>query len=199
MIARDKAIIADLERFRVMSRDDVAELHYNHVKNPITEANKTLLRLRRDGLIGVSKERRKYLYFPQHSIKKDSQKVGHFLAILDFYKQMRRHEQPRVFDVEPKVGDKGLPEPDAFAIWKGAPFYIEIQNSIYSAKQMAEKLNRYESYYHSDEWKEAEWQPRDKKIFPYVWIVGGQRYEIGTTSFRVLQGGVEIIVNRQRG
>ncbi|OMF35247.1 hypothetical protein BK133_11080 [Paenibacillus sp. FSL H8-0548] len=196
MIARDKAIVADLERFRCLTRDDVAELHYGHVKNPITEANKTLLRLRREGLVTVSKERRKYLYFPQHSIKKDSQKIGHFLAIADFFKQLRRHEAPRIFQVEPKIGGKGLPEPDAFAIWKGAPFYIEIQNSAFTEKMIIDKMNRYEQHYLTGEWEKAEWQPQLKKVFPYVWIVGAQRFDVGMRSFKVFQGGAEEMVQR---
>lgn len=198
MITRDKAIVDDLVRFRCMTRDDVAELHFHTVKNRITEANKALLRLRRDGIIGVSKERRKYLYFPNPSIKKDSSKIGHFLAIVEFYRQLRKHEMPRTFEVEPKVGGKGLPEPDAFVIWKNTPFYVEIQNSVYTEKQMMEKLNRYETYYLSGSWEKAEWQPKDRKFFPYVWIVGSTRYNIGTHSFKVIQGNVNEVINKAK-
>ncbi|OBZ13322.1 replication-relaxation family protein [Bacillus sp. FJAT-26390] len=199
MITRDKAIVADLVRFRCMTRDDVAELHFHTVKNRITEANKALLRLRRDGVIGVSKERRKYLYFPNPSIKKDSAKIGHFLAIVEFYRQLRKYEQPRTFVVEPKIGGKGLPEPDAFVIWKNTPFYVEIQNSVYTEKQMTEKLNRYEAHYLSGDWEKAEWQPRDKKIYPFVWIVGAGRYDVGVRSFKVMQSDVDSVINRQKG
>jgi len=192
---RDKAIIEDLERFRCMTRDDVAELHFAGVKQPIKEANSVLLRLRREGLIGVSKERRMYIYFPVPGIKKDSTKLGHFLSIVDFYKQLRRIEQPRTYEVEPKLGGKGMPEPDAFTIWKGAPWYIEIQRSVYSEKQWAEKMNRYEQYYLSGEWEKAEWQPADRKVFPYVWIIGGQHHSV-QTSFRLFQSSVEEMLSR---
>ncbi|GBY38110.1 hypothetical protein M6K051_2596 [Staphylococcus aureus] len=30
---RDKAIIADINRFRVMDRDSIAELHFSHLKH----------------------------------------------------------------------------------------------------------------------------------------------------------------------
>lgn len=196
MRQRDKAIISDLERFRCLTRDDVAELHFSNVKNPIKEANGVLKRLRRDGHISCSTDRRMYIYFPIPGIKKDSAKLGHFLAIADFYRQLRRIEQPRVFDVEPKLGGKGLPEPDAFVIWKGAPWYIEIQRSVYTEKQWTEKMNRYEKYYLGGEWEHAEWQPKDKKIFPYVWVVGTGKYNIGTRSFRVFQGSVEEMLKR---
>lgn len=136
-----------------------------------------------------------YVYFPIPSIKKDSSKLGHFLSIVDFYKQLKRIEQPRVFEVEPKLGGKGLPEPDAFCIWKGAPWYIEIQRSVYTEKQMNEKLNRYENYYLSGEWEKAEWQPA-KKMFPYVWVIGAGKYEVGVRSFKVIQANVEEIVRR---
>lgn len=198
MIERDEAIISNLQRFRCLTRDDIAEIHFQGLKNPITEANKALLRLRRIGEIEVSKERRMYLYFPKPaSVKKDSSKIGHFLAIADFYKKAQRVEQPRQFEVEPKLGGKGLPEPDIFMIWKGAAFYVEIQNKVYSTKEMAEKLNRYEQYYLSRAWEQAEWQPREKKVAPIVWIYGTGKYNIGVRSFRVLQGNIEDVLKRK--
>lgn len=197
MNARDKAIVADLERFRCLSRDDIAELHFSHVKHPVTQTNIVLKRLRRDGLIKCSAERRKYIYFPaDRSIKPDSQKINHFLAIADFYKQLRRIESPRVFVVEPKLGGKGLPEPDVFTIWKGAPWFVEIQRTQYSEKMMTEKINRYEKYFVSGEWEREKWQPKDKKIFPYIWIIGIAEYSIGNRPFRVFQFDVEEMLKR---
>lgn len=197
MNARDKAIVADLERFRCLSRDDIAELHFGHVKHPITQTNIVLKRLRRDGLIKCSAEHRKYIYFPAgRSIKPDSQKINHFLAIADFYKQLRRMEPPRVFEVEPKLGEKGLPEPDAFVIWKGAPWFVEIQRTQYSEKMMTEKINRYEKYFVSGEWEREPWQPKDKKIFPYIWIIGIVKYSIGNRPFRVFQFDIKEMLQR---
>lgn len=132
MNERDKSILADLERFRCLSRDDIADLYFSHTKQPITQTNLVLKLLRRDGLVKCSTERRKYIYFPaERRIKPDSQKINHFLAIADFYKQLKRINSPRVFEVEPKLGGKGLPEPDIFTIWKGAPWYVEIQRTRY--------------------------------------------------------------------
>lgn len=196
MTERDKAIIADLERFRCLTRDDVAELHFSAAKNPAKEANEVLLRLRRDGRIGVSKERRMYVYFPVPSIKKDSAKLGHFLAIAGFYRELCRHQRPYRFDVEPKLGGKGLPEPDAFVIWRGAPWYVEIQRSIYSERQWAEKLNRYEKYYLGGEWERAEWQPAERKVFPYVWVVGREGMRITAKGIKLIIGDVEKLINK---
>ncbi|MBO2943607.1 replication-relaxation family protein [Paenibacillus sp. F411] len=192
MNARDKAIVADLERFRCLTRDDVAELHFSNVKNPVTQANMVLKRLRRDEIICCSTERRKYIYFPVPGIKKDSAKIGHFLAIVDFYKEIRQIELPRVVNVEPKLGGKGLPEPDVFCIWKGAPWFVEIQRSQFSDRVMQEKMNRYENYYLSGEWEKEAWQPAGKKIFPYVWVVGlgAGKYSIEGRSFKVFQANV---------
>lgn len=111
---------------------------------------------------------------------------------MDFYKQLRRIEHPRTFEVDPKLGGKGLPEPDAFVIWKGAPWYIEIQRSVYTEKQMNEKLNRYEG----GEWENANWQILAKKMFPNVWIVGAGKYNIGNRSFRMFQGSVGEMVKK---
>ena len=193
MNARDKAIVKDLERFRCLTRDDVAELHFSNVKNPVTQANMVLKRLRRDDVIACATDRRKYIYFPVPGIKKDSAKIGHFLAIVGFYKQIRKAEAPRVFEVEPKVGGKGRPEPDVFTIWKGAPWFVEIQRSQFSDKVMQEKMNRYEQYYLSGEWEQEPWQPAGKKLFPYVWIIGAGagKYKTEGRPFRVFQDRVE--------
>ncbi|WP_054955064.1 replication-relaxation family protein [Paenibacillus dakarensis] len=192
MNARDKAIIADIERFRYLTRDDIADLYFGHTRHPITQTNLVLKRLRRDGYVKCSTERRKYVYYAaDRKLKAESQKVAHFLAIAEFYKRIRADEEPRVFEVEPKLGGKGRPEPDAFAIWKGAPWFAEIQRSTYTERQMAEKLNRYEAYYNSGEWEQAPWQPANKRIFPYVWIIGAGRYDVGKRPYRVYQASVD--------
>lgn len=186
MRQRDKAILNDLNRFRVMSRDDIIDIHFAELKNPITSANLVLKRLRRDDHIEANLDRQPFLYFPSPSpIKKESAKIPHFLAIVDFYKQARKHGEPKVFTVEPKYG-KYFMEPDIFMLWKGAPFFVEIQRSIYSDKVMAEKFDRYERYFHSEEWKRETWQPQQKKVFPYVWIISDNRYNIDR-PFRVFQ------------
>jgi len=186
MKQRDKAIIDDLHRFRCMTRDDVIDLHFQGLKNPVTSTNMVLKRLRRDGHIEANLEQQPYLYFPSPSpIKKDSQKTQHFLAIVDFYKQTCPHGVPRSFIVEPKYG-KDFMEPDVFMIWNGAPFFVEVQRSVYSEKVMREKIDRYERYFHSQEWYKETWQPGDRKVFPYVWLITQTRYNI-EAPFRVFQ------------
>ncbi|RUT48791.1 hypothetical protein EJP82_01150 [Paenibacillus anaericanus] len=193
---RDKAIVADLERFRCLTRDDIAELHFSHTKQPITQTNLVLKRLRRDGAVKCSTDRRKYIYFPAEvRIKPDSQKINHFLAIADFYKQIKRIEEPRMFQVEPKYS-KGQPEPDAFVIWKGAPWFVEIQRTIYTEKVMTEKFNRYEQYFVSGEWENESWQPPQKKVFPYLWIIGKGKYNAGNRPFKVFQFGMEEMLKK---
>ncbi|MEK5415088.1 hypothetical protein [Paenibacillus sp. FSL L8-0708] len=191
MNTRDKAIVEDIQKFRVLSRDLIADLHFQNVKNKVTAANYVLKRLRRDKYISCSDDRRQYIYFPADgAIKKDSTKIPHFLMIADFYKQIAQIEKPRVFIVEPKYS-KGMPEPDIFMVWKGMAWHVEIQRSLYSEKQMKEKLIRYDHYFLSNEWHKEEWQREDKKIFPYLWISGVGKYAIGTRSYRVFQTDVQ--------
>lgn len=196
---RDKGIIADLNRFRFLRGEDIAELYFSHTKHPVTQANIVLKRLRRDGLIKCSTERRKYVYYcAERQVKQDSQKIGHFLSIADFYKDIRRIETPRAFNVEPKLGGKGLPEPDIFMIWKGAPWYVEIQRTRYTDKVMQEKLNRYEQFYLTGLWEQEAWQPAAKKIFPYLWIIGIGEYKINNRPFRVYQGNMAEMMERMK-
>lgn len=69
-------------------------------------------------------------------------------------------------------------EPDAFMIWKRAPFFVEIRRSIYSEKVMNDKFNRYVSYFMSNEWKHEPWQPADKKVFPKIILLTDTRFNI---------------------
>lgn len=165
MRKRDLAILNDLNRFRCLTRNDIIDLHFSDLKQPITSCNAVLKRLRRDGYIEVSKERQPYLYFSSPApIKKDSAKIPHFLKIVGFYKSLLNFEHPKTFIIEPKYG-KGNMEPDVFMIWKRAPFFVEIQRSVYSSKVMNEKVSRYESYYLSNEWHFEPWQPTNKRCF----------------------------------
>ncbi|MDP4549870.1 replication-relaxation family protein [Alkalihalobacillus macyae] len=186
MNKRDTAILSDLQRHRVMSRDDIASLHFNNLKDPIKACNNVLKRMRRDGYIDAKLDHQPYLYFPYPSlIKKDSQKIPHFLAIVDFYKQATHLRKPKQFIVEPKYG-KGYMEPDVFMVWNGSPFFVEIQRTFYSEKVMNEKISRYEAYYRSGLWKDETWQPLDKKVFPFIIIISDTRYSIDS-NLKVFQ------------
>lgn len=177
---RDKSIIKDLNKFRVMDRDSIAELHFSKLKNPQQAANNVLLRLIRDGQIQRSTLFVPYVYFPVDStIKKNSQKINHFLAILNAYKEIQKHGTIETFLVEPKYGAKGTVEPDAFLSYRSTGFFLEIQKSIYSEKQMLEKMDRYVDLFNSG---------IITKPFPHVLILSEQRYGIDLNyPFKVFQ------------
>lgn len=178
---RDKAIIRDLNRFRVMDRDSIAELHFAHLKNPEHSTNNVLLRLLRDGEIQRSTAFVPYCYFgPEVGMKKNSAKIGHFLAILNVYKEIRKMGELETFLVEPKYGRKGAgAEPDIYCKYRRTPFFIEVQRTIYSEKLMAEKLDRYVDLFNSGAMP---------KPFPHILILSDQRYAIdGDYPFKVFQ------------
>ncbi|MCM3405932.1 replication-relaxation family protein [Cytobacillus oceanisediminis] len=196
MRKRDIAILNDLQRFRCLTRDDIMELHFNNLKQPVTCCNTVLKRLRRDGLVDVNVNHQPYLYFPSPApIKKDSTKIPHFLRIVEFYKSLGKYSEPKTFIVEPKYG-KGFMEPDAFMIWKKAPFFVEIQRSIYSEKVMNEKIQRYEAYYMSNEWQQEPWQPQNKKVFPAVIVITDTRYKIESPYIKFYQvPNIDLLIN----
>ncbi|WJE23255.1 replication-relaxation family protein [Bacillus cereus] len=184
---RDKAILSDLKRFRCMSRDDIIDLHFRGLKNAVTCCNTVMKRLRRDGHVDANVSQQPYIYFPQpNTIRKTSQKILHFLAIVDVYKQLIEYEKPKLFKVEPKYG-KEFMEPDAFVIWNRSPFFIEVQKSVYSNEVMKSKMKRYELYFHSDEWKKQSWQPKNTKIFPSILIITEKTYDVSSVNFRIFQ------------
>ncbi|MEK7019583.1 replication-relaxation family protein [Bacillus sp. FSL R9-9410] len=184
---RDEAILNDLNRFRCMSRDDIIDLHFKDLKKAVTCCNTVMKRLRRDGHVDANVSQQPYIYFPQpNTIRKTSQKIPHFLAIVDVYKQLIEYEKPKLFKVEPKYG-KEFMEPDAFVIWRRAPFFVEFQKSVYSNKVMKNKMERYELYFHSDEWKDQSWQPKDTKISPSILIITEKIYDVSSVNFRIFQ------------
>ncbi|MEK5063262.1 hypothetical protein [Cytobacillus sp. FSL R5-0596] len=158
----------------------MAELHFANLKNPITAANTVLLRLLREGHIQRTTATIPYCYYgPELTIKKNSAKIGHWLAILDVYKEMRKQGPVETFQVEPKYGSKGVAEPDIYAVFRKTPFFIEVQKTLYSEKQMADKMNRYVDLCRSGV---------IPKPFPHVLIVSEQRYAIdGYYPFKVFQ------------
>ncbi|MED4641617.1 replication-relaxation family protein [Bacillus cereus] len=184
---RDKAILNNLKRFRCMSRDDIIDLHFQGLKNAVTCCNTVMKRLRRDGHVDANISQQPYIYFPQSStLRKTSQKIPHFLGILDVYKQLIYYEKPKLFKVEPKYG-KEFMEPDAFTIWRRSPFFIEVQKSVYSKKVMQDKINRYELYFHSQKWHNESWQPKESKFFPSILIITEKYYNISSFSLRIFQ------------
>lgn len=176
---RDRAIIADLDRFRVMDRDSIAELHFAGLKNPTGATNNVLLRLLRDGHVRRSTAFVPYVYFGADStVKRNSAKIGHWLAILKVYKEARRSGRLESFLVEPKYGGKGTIEPDAFMRYRATDFFIECQRTQYTDRQMKQKLDRYGDLY-------------DANVltpFPHVLILSVHRYAVdGGYPFKVFQ------------
>lgn len=178
---RDKALIKDLNKFRVMDRDSIAELHFSNLKNPKYAANNVLLRLLRDGHVQRSIAFVPYVYFgPDVEIKKNSQKIGHFLAIVNVYKELKKLGNMGTILVEPKYGKKGdCAEPDIFCQYRQTNFFVEVQRTVYSEKQMNEKLDRYIDLFNSGIMAAP---------FPHILILSDQRYAIDNNyPFKVFQ------------
>jgi len=204
MNKRDLAIIQDLQRFRVMTRDDIIDIHFQGVKRPITQANTVLLRLYRQGKIQRSTDHQPYLYFPaDNHIKKNSAKIPHFLAIVRVYRDMLRYQKPRTFTVEPKYAPK-LAEPDIFAIFKNSPMFIEVQRSRYNDKQINDKIARYEALYDSKIIQREPWQPSNRPpIFPALLILTDSRYAVNSNRFPIIQARniyefIKLITSKQQ-
>jgi hypothetical protein len=178
---RDKAIIKNLNKFRVMDRDSIADLHFSNLKNPNYAANNVLLRLLRDGHIQRSTAFIPYCYFgPDVEIKKNSQKIGHFLAIVNVYKELNQLGSLGTFLVEPKYGKKGdCAEPDIFCQYRRTNFFVEVQRTVYSNKLIEEKLDRYVDLYNSGIMAAP---------FPHLLILSDQRYAIDSQyPFKIFQ------------
>ncbi|WP_280166719.1 hypothetical protein [Priestia aryabhattai] len=187
---RDKGIIGFINQFRAVDRDSLVELFFKQLKSPVNACNSVMVRLYRLGLIERTQQYSPTVYLPVDAkIKKNSQKILHFLSILDVYKQMCTYSTPKQVIVEDKpTKRKGGIEPDLFCIFKGSPFWIEIQRNQYSEQKMQEKITLYEDFFFSDEWKSLHWQPEDRlPIFPSVILITPVRYAVSSDHIRIIQ------------
>ncbi|MEM5663046.1 hypothetical protein AAHB94_00805 [Bacillus toyonensis] len=131
MNKRDKLIVEDINKFRVLSRDQIIDLYFSHLKNPISTCNLVLKRLQDRGYIKACKDFRPYLYVSADSkIKENSQKAFHFLKIVDVYIQLKKYDR-KVSHVliEPKIGTKGTVEPDLFCVFRNTPFLLKCKEA----------------------------------------------------------------------
>lgn len=185
---RDKDILEAVDRFRCLSRDQIAQLYFGHCKKPTTNANMTLKRLRDRGHLSVTPDRQPYIYMPKPSrIKRDSNKIDHFLAITNVYIELMKRGKVKIFEVEPRYAEADV-RPDIFTIFKGAPLYIEVQNSVYSSRVMQKKIDLYREYYNSGEYKSLSWQPKSKEaIFPYILLISQTKYNVKANGIDVHQ------------
>ncbi|MFE4123148.1 hypothetical protein [Priestia sp. YIM B13486] len=187
---RDKDIIGFINQFRAVDRDSLVELFFKQLKSPINACNSVMVRLYRLGLVERTQQYSPTVYLPVDAkIKKNSQKILHFLSILDIYKQMCLYSMPKSVIVEDKpTGRKGGIEPDLFCIFKGSPFWVEIQRNQYSEQKMQAKINLYEEFFFSDEWKALQWQLEDRvAIFPSVMLITPVRYAVNSEHIRIIQ------------
>jgi hypothetical protein len=176
MKERDREILTSLERFKCLSRDDIIALFFNDKKSPISNCNAVLRRLRDRGHIRQSKRHNPAVYFPNPpTIKESSQKITHYLEIARVYITLRNYLD--TFETEPRLGKKGVVEPDAFMIYNLSPYFVEMQLTQYNEKTMRAKIERYENYYYSGAWRSFSWQP-DEPFFPAIAIFSEKPYEV---------------------
>jgi len=187
---RDKDIIGFINQFRAVDRDSLVELFFKQLKSPVNACNSVMVRLYRLGIIERTQQYSPTVYLPVDvNIKKNSQKILHFLSILDVYKQMCMYSVPKNVIVEDKpTGRKGGIEPDFFCIFKGSPFWIEIQRNQYSEQKMQDKIHLYEEFFFSDKWKALHWQLEERAaIFPSVILITPVRYAVSSEHIRIIQ------------
>jgi Replication-relaxation len=182
MNQRDKDILESLRKFRVLNRDQIIGMHFTNTKEQISSCNKVLKRLHRDKLIDCDTTRRPYNYFSNPPmIRKDSMKLFHFQAIADFYLEAAKFGKITQFEVEYKTGEKGSIEPDIFMVWNQAPFFVEIQRSVYAKKVMNIKIDRYKTYYEEGSWK------NHSNYFPYLLIITDHTYSFSEEPLKIFQ------------
>ncbi|PFW72152.1 hypothetical protein COL23_25720 [Priestia aryabhattai] len=187
MNERDKAILNDLQIFRFLSRDQIVQLHFSGLKNPINSTNSVLKRLTRDGYIRCLKNYSPYLYtLTETKIKDNSQKIQHFLELVNTVIEMKKYKEPKFLMIEPKFSKKGCVEPDIFCRWHGNPLFVEVQRNLYSKETMQKKIDLYGEYFEKGDWRDEPWQVLGKEKFPSILIITPTRYSV-ESSLKIYQ------------
>jgi hypothetical protein len=137
-----------LTKFKICSRNQIATILFSQNSNPINVCNRVLKRMVREGaILQVKRERDKpYLYTdnPSH-IHHRSNKINHYLKIVDFYIQAGT---PENFLVEPILGSY---EPDVmFKDKSNNTICVEIQLTPISLKKMETKINQFVSEFNKE-------------------------------------------------
>jgi hypothetical protein len=147
---RDLLIIKSLEKFKCLSRDQISALHFSKHARPHVSANQVLKRLRRDNYITANTDRsfQQYIYFNNPSpIKMDSQKLDHYLLMNQTIIDMMKYSPISEFQFEISVPDAEFIPDIHVRGWLDNDWFIECQNSLYTTKQLYQKLDRYKSYF----------------------------------------------------
>ncbi|MEH7548236.1 replication-relaxation family protein [Neobacillus vireti] len=156
MRKRDLEILNSLDKFKCLTRDQIAALHFSKNARPYTSANNVLKRLRRDEYITANTDRsfQQYIYFPNPSpIKTDSQKIDHHLLINQTIIDMLKHSTINEFQLETKLNEDAEFIPDIYVKgWLDSDWFIECQNSLNIIKQLYSKLDKYKLYYDKGYW-----------------------------------------------
>lgn len=182
MTERDNEILKTLKNFYVLDRDQLIQMFFKQHKQPITCCNRVMNRLVLQGLVKVDRTARPYNYFHHETkMKLDSQKIPHYKSIAQVYLDLCEITVPTVFEVEPKLGKKGTVEVDVYAVWNGAPMYIEKQRTRYTLKVMNEKINRYRDYADSKTWRNY------TESFPYILMLSDTMYDIDNQDLAIYQ------------
>lgn len=180
MNQRTKDILKFVEKFRVVSRDDIVDVFFSKLKQPITGANTVLKRLVTSGHLKVNKTVQPYLYTSFDSKIGGLSKTNHFNAILNFYKQLKIYKEPEMFEIEYNLG-KNCPTADIYVVWNDIPFLVEIQLTYYSKPKIEEKMDKYQRLYKVGNLSKIHGH------FPYVWIISDKPYPLDDRPFMILQ------------
>jgi hypothetical protein len=174
MIKRDRAILEYLEKFRVLSRDQIAALVCPEVANPKKTANRICKRLARDGYLTIVPQPREkqYLYMPKPPIIKGN--IDHFLEIAQLYIALG---MPEHFDVEPRFNDY---EPDVYTTVDHQKVCIEVQRSRISDRKMQSKVDEFMMSYYMKQ--------HEANI---LWIYSSNRYDVKASDAFIIKQGKE--------
>lgn len=180
---RDRRILEGLAKFRYMDRDILVRLYFRELKQPVTGCNTVMKRLRRDGYvvgrewIGARGGRSLVYALSEKGFGSGGGGIEHCLEVARFYCDVvEAGGELEWFETERRLRSGAVV--DVWMKWRKTVFYVEIQRSVVSEREMKRKVERIRS---------------GMEDGGRIWIVSDKRYNLE----RVVQSrGVQDLLAR---
>jgi DNA-binding MarR family transcriptional regulator len=171
---------------------------FSYCGSPKKRASEALRELEEDGFVEgqknrpmgrakvwrLSKKGRDYMSITRRPIALQSNKLSHHLEITDSFLQLSQTEELKYFEIELREHfiDRSNKIkkycPDAFFIFNGIPYLLEVQRSPLSSLRWKAKWDVALEFFESGMYKHASWQKGSEVTQPHIVVISNQRKDV---------------------
>lgn len=183
-------LLEHLTNCPVVSTDQLAKWYDN--ASPLKRASEHLCELAKQKLIEgrrreigktkvwrLANKGRKLQEVKRHPVPLNSMKIDHYLAISDVWQELRQSDKFAtnrwLVELRERMEGKDVYAPDAFFVYKGKPYLLEVQRTKISSERWGEKWAKASRFFDEGHYKKASFQFWEgKTIRPEVVVISTQ-------------------------